>query len=169
MPYPVSGTAAGTAPHTKNAALPNQSPDQQRTTQKDNPTQQLIQQAMDCLIRQSEIPTTYTNFMAWLNALVLMRLEIAATSRRNCRAYRAEKGASLLQNQAVSVAPAADEQPLTALAAIIAFWCRKPVSLCISESSEWLIRHQPARTQQLQVLPCRVWAGARSVCREDEA
>jgi hypothetical protein len=43
-----------TAPHSKNAALrsQNESPYQQRTSQKDNPTQQLIKQAVDYLIQQ---------------------------------------------------------------------------------------------------------------------
>ena len=49
MPYAVS-TAASSAPHRKNAALPNQSPYQQRTTQKDNPTQQIIRQAVAFLL-----------------------------------------------------------------------------------------------------------------------
>lgn len=69
MPYAVSSTAAGTAPHRKNAALPNQSPYQQRTTQKDNPTQQLIKQAVDFLLQQlqagkSETLTAYLAAMA---------------------------------------------------------------------------------------------------------
>ena len=44
------------APHSKNAALlhASQSPYQQRTTQKDNPTQQAIKQAVDFLIEQLE-------------------------------------------------------------------------------------------------------------------
>ncbi len=54
MPY--SNRVATTAPHSKNAALrnPSQSPYQQRTRQKDNPTQQLIKQAVDHLIQQLE-------------------------------------------------------------------------------------------------------------------
>jgi hypothetical protein len=68
MPYAVS-TAAITAPHRNNAALPNQSPYQQRTTQKDNPTQQLIKQAVDFLLQQlaagkSETLTSYLAAMA---------------------------------------------------------------------------------------------------------
>jgi hypothetical protein len=44
------------APHRKNAALRNRSdsPYQQRTTQKDNPTQVLIKQAVDYLLQQLE-------------------------------------------------------------------------------------------------------------------
>jgi hypothetical protein len=69
MPYAVSSTAASNAPHRKNAALPNQSPYQQRTTQKDNPTQQLIKQAVDFLLQQlaagkSETLTAYLAAMA---------------------------------------------------------------------------------------------------------
>jgi hypothetical protein len=56
MPYASSSTAAITAPHRKNAALRSnsESPYQQRTTQKDNPTQQLIKQAVDFLLQQLE-------------------------------------------------------------------------------------------------------------------
>jgi hypothetical protein len=66
MNYANSNT---TAPHSKNAALPNQSPYQQRTTQKDNPTQQLIKQAVDFLLQQleagkSETLTAYLGAMA---------------------------------------------------------------------------------------------------------
>ena len=49
-----NGTASNpnAAPHRKNAAQrnPSASPYQQRTTQTDNPTQQLIKQAVDYLI-----------------------------------------------------------------------------------------------------------------------
>jgi hypothetical protein len=71
MPYASSSTAASTAPHRKNAALRSnsESPYQQRTTQKDNPTQQLIKQAMDFLLKQleagkSETLTAYLAAMA---------------------------------------------------------------------------------------------------------
>lgn len=69
MPYAASSTAVSTTPHRKNAALPNQSPYQQRTTQKDNPTQQLIKQAVDFLLQQlaagkSETLTAYLAAMA---------------------------------------------------------------------------------------------------------
>ncbi len=70
MPY-ANRTTSNTAPHRKNAALrnPSESPYQQRTTQKDNPTQQLIKQAVDFLIRQleagkSETLTAYLAAMA---------------------------------------------------------------------------------------------------------
>jgi hypothetical protein len=66
MPYTSSNA---TAPHSKNAAFQNQSPYQQRTTQKDNPTQQLIKQAVDYLLQQlkegkSETLTAYLAAMA---------------------------------------------------------------------------------------------------------
>jgi hypothetical protein len=70
MPY-TNSTSSNTAPHRENAALrnPSESPYQQRTTQKDNPTQQLIKQAVDFLIRQleagkSETLTAYLAAMA---------------------------------------------------------------------------------------------------------
>src|SRR5690348_81951 len=71
MPYASSSTATTTAPHRKNAALStnSESPYQQRTTQKDNPTQQLIKQAVDFLLQQleagkSETLTAYLAAMA---------------------------------------------------------------------------------------------------------
>jgi hypothetical protein len=75
MPYANSNTAttnnSTTAPHNKNAALrnPSESPYQQRTSQKDNPTQQLIKQAVDFLLQQleagkSETLTAYLAAMA---------------------------------------------------------------------------------------------------------
>jgi len=69
MPYPVSSTPANIAPHRTNAALPSQSPYQQRTTQRDNPTQQIIKQAVDFLLKQleagkSETLTAYLAAMA---------------------------------------------------------------------------------------------------------
>jgi hypothetical protein len=70
MPY-ANSTRSNSAPHRKNAALPkpSESPYQQRTTQKDNPTQQLIKQALDFLIQQleagkSETLTAYLAAMA---------------------------------------------------------------------------------------------------------
>ena len=68
MTYTSSNTAT-TAPHSNNAALPSQSPYQQRTTQRDNPTQQLIKQAVDYLLKQleagkSETLTAYLAAMA---------------------------------------------------------------------------------------------------------
>ena len=66
MPYANSTT---TAPHSNNAALRSESPYQQRTTQRDNPTQQLIKQAVDFLIQhleagKSETLTAYLAAMA---------------------------------------------------------------------------------------------------------
>ena len=64
-----------TAPHSKNAALRTRSnsPYQQRTSQKDNPTQQLIKQAVDYLLQQleagkSETLTSYLAAMARFHA-----------------------------------------------------------------------------------------------------
>ena len=58
------------APHSKNAAQPNRSnsPYQQRTSQRDNPTQQLIKQAVDYLIQQLEAGKSET-LAAYLNAM----------------------------------------------------------------------------------------------------
>ena len=72
MPYTSSNTAT-TAPHSKNAAHSSQSPYQQRTTQRDSPTQQLIKQAMDYLLEQleagkSETLTAYLAAMARFHA-----------------------------------------------------------------------------------------------------
>jgi hypothetical protein len=75
MPYTSNSTATTTSsnptPHSKNAALRNrsESPYQQRTTQKDNSTQQLIKQAVDFLLQQleagkSETLTAYLAAMA---------------------------------------------------------------------------------------------------------
>jgi antirestriction protein ArdC len=71
MPYASSSTATTTAPHRNNAALrsTSESPYQRRTTQKDNPTQQLIKQAVDYLLKQleagkSETLTAYLAAMA---------------------------------------------------------------------------------------------------------
>jgi len=75
MPYANSSTVTTTAPHSKNAALrnPSESPYQQRTNQKDNPTQQLIKQAVDFLLQQleagkSETLTAYLAAMARFHA-----------------------------------------------------------------------------------------------------
>jgi antirestriction protein ArdC len=70
MTYAASiNNTATTAPHRTNAALPSQSPYQQRTTQRDNPTQQVIKQAVDFLLQQleagkSETLTAYLAAMA---------------------------------------------------------------------------------------------------------
>jgi len=64
-----TSSIATTAPHSNNAAFKSQSPYQQRTTQRDNPTQQLIKQAVDYLLQQlaagkSETLTAYLAAMA---------------------------------------------------------------------------------------------------------
>ena len=82
MSFPIAATTAANAsnaathsrnaaPHRKNAAQRSRSdsPYQQRTTQRDNPTQLLIKQAVDYLIQQleagkSETLTAYLNAMA---------------------------------------------------------------------------------------------------------
>ena len=68
-----SNNSNATAPHSKNAALRSESPYQQRTTQRDNPTQQLIKQAVDYLLQQleagkSETLTAYLAAMARFHA-----------------------------------------------------------------------------------------------------
>jgi hypothetical protein len=82
MPYPVSGysrtdaTSNGAphsrnaAPHRSNAALRSRSnsPYQQRNTQRDNPTQLLIKQAVDHLMRQLEAGKSET-LTAFLSAM----------------------------------------------------------------------------------------------------
>ena len=57
-----------TAPHSENAALSGHSPYQQRTTQRDNPTQQLIKQAVDYLMQQLEAGHSET-LAAYLSAM----------------------------------------------------------------------------------------------------
>jgi hypothetical protein len=66
-----NGTASNTAPHRENAArrTRSESPYQQRTSQKDTPTQVIIKQAVDYLIQQleagkSETLTAYLGAMA---------------------------------------------------------------------------------------------------------
>ena len=57
MTYAVTSTNSNTAtiaPHSNNAALPSVSPYQQRTTQRENPTKQIIKQAVEFLIEQLE-------------------------------------------------------------------------------------------------------------------
>jgi hypothetical protein len=73
MTYAATSTTATTAPHSKNAALRNESPYQQRTTQRDNPTQQLIKEAVDYLLQQleagkSDTLTAYLAAMARFHA-----------------------------------------------------------------------------------------------------
>ena len=71
MPYASSSTAASNRAAQEKCGAPqsSESPYQQRTTQKDNPTQQLIKQAVDFLLRQleagkSETLTAYLAAMA---------------------------------------------------------------------------------------------------------
>jgi hypothetical protein len=117
MPYTSSNTATTTAPHSKNAALrsPSESPYQQRTTQRDNPTQQLIKQAVDFLIQQleagkSETLTAYLAAMARFhsysfgNILSIARQRPSATRVAGFHAWkefgrfvkRGEKGIQIL-------------------------------------------------------------------------
>jgi len=67
-----NGTASSqAAPHSKNAAQRNnrsESPYQGRTAQKDNPTQLIIKQAVDFLIRQVEAGKSET-LAAYLTAM----------------------------------------------------------------------------------------------------
>jgi len=106
-----------TAPHSKNAALRTRSdsPYQQRTSQKDNPTQQLIKQAVDFLIQQleagkSETLTAYLAAMARFhsysfgNILQIARQRPTATRVAGLRAWnelgrfvkKGEKGIQIL-------------------------------------------------------------------------
>jgi hypothetical protein len=117
MPYTSSNTATTTAPHSKNAAFrnPSESPYQQRTTQKDNPTQQLIKQAVDFLLQQleagkSETLTAYLAAMARFhsysfgNILAIARQRPSATRVAGFYAWkelgrfvkRGEKGIQIL-------------------------------------------------------------------------
>ena len=119
MPYANSTatTSNSHAPHSKNAALGNrsESPYQQRTSQRDNPTQQLIKQAVDHLIQQleagkSETLTAYLAAMARFhsysfgNILAIARQRPSATRVAGFYAWkelgrfvkRGEKGIQIL-------------------------------------------------------------------------
>ena len=106
-----------TAPHSKNAALRSisDSPYQQRTTQRENPTQQLIKQAVDYLLQQleagkSETLTAYLGAMARFhnysfgNILAIARQRPTATRVAGIRAWnelgpfvkKGEKGIQIL-------------------------------------------------------------------------
>ena len=110
-------TTSNAAPHSKNAAQQNRSnsPYQQRTSQRDNPTQQLIKQAVDYLIQQleagkSETLTAYLNAMAQFhsysfgNILQIARQKPDATRVAGIRAWnelgryvkKGEKGIQIL-------------------------------------------------------------------------
>jgi hypothetical protein len=115
----MSSTAviSNAAPHRNNAARQNrsESPYQQRTSQKDNPTQQLIKQAVDFLIEQleagkSETLTAYLGAMARFhnysfgNILAIARQKPTATHVAGIRAWnqlgrfvkKGEKGIQIL-------------------------------------------------------------------------
>jgi antirestriction protein ArdC len=69
MTYAATNSTTTTAPHRKNAAATNTSPDQQRNTQRENPTQQAIKKAVDFLLEQlaagkSETLSAYLAAMA---------------------------------------------------------------------------------------------------------
>jgi hypothetical protein len=68
------GNSIYTAPHRSNAALRfrSDSPYQQRTTERDNPTQLLIKQAVDYLIKQLEAGKSET-LTAYLTAMAKFR------------------------------------------------------------------------------------------------
>ncbi|MGB6132316.1 MAG: ArdC family protein [Acidobacteriaceae bacterium] len=129
MSFPIAATTAANpasngatssqnaAPHKKNAAQRSRSnsPYQQRTTQRDNPTQLLIKQAVEYLIQQleagkSETLTAYLNAMARFhsysfgNILQIARQRPTATRVAGIRAWnelgrfvkRGEKGIQIL-------------------------------------------------------------------------
>jgi len=108
-----SNNRNGNAPHSKNAAHPyrSSSPYQQRTSPRDNPTQQAIKQAVDFLIEQlqqgkSEMLTAYLTAMAQFhsysfgNILMIAKQKPTATRVAGIRAWnelgryvkRGEKG-----------------------------------------------------------------------------
>lgn len=112
-----SNSTATSAPHSKNAAhgSHSHSPYQQRTSQKDNPTQQLIKQAVGYLIQQleagkSETLTAYLAAMARFhkysfgNILAIARQKPTATHVAGIRAWnelgrfvkKGEKGIQIL-------------------------------------------------------------------------
>ena len=128
MPFPTTSIAANVAsngeisnrnaaPHRENAARKNrsESPYQQRTSQRENPTQQLIKQAVDFLIQQleagkSETLTAYLGAMARFhsysfgNILAIARQRPSATRVAGIRAWnelgryvkKGEKGIQIL-------------------------------------------------------------------------
>ncbi|MGA3035716.1 MAG: ArdC family protein [Terracidiphilus sp.] len=112
-----NGNSRTTAPHSTNAALRTRSdsPYQQRTTQRENPAQQLIKQAVDYLIQQleagkSETLTAYLGAMARFhsysfgNIMAIARQRPAATRVAGLRAWnelgrfvrKGEKGIQIL-------------------------------------------------------------------------
>ena len=110
-----SSNHATTAPHRKNAALRSNSPYQQRTTERENPAQQLIKQAVDFLLKQleegkSEALTAYLGAMARFhnysfgNILAIARQRPTATRVAGIRTWnelgrfvkKGEKGIQIL-------------------------------------------------------------------------
>jgi len=110
-----SSNHATTAPHSNNAALRSESPYQQRTTQRENPAQQLIKQAVEFLLQQleagkSETLTAYLAAMARFhnysfgNILAIARQRPTATRVAGIRTWnelgrfvkRGEKGIQIL-------------------------------------------------------------------------
>ncbi len=104
-----------TAPHRKNAAHRSNSPYQQRTTERENPAQQLIKQAVDFLLQQleegkSEALTAYLGAMARFhnysfgNILAIARQRPTATRVAGIRTWnelgrfvkKGEKGIQIL-------------------------------------------------------------------------
>ncbi len=106
---------ASIAPHRKNAALRSNSPYQQRTTERENPAQQLIKQAVEFLLKQleegkSETLTEYLAAMARFhnysfgNILAIARQRPTATRVAGIRTWnelgrfvkKGEKGIQIL-------------------------------------------------------------------------
>jgi hypothetical protein len=116
MTYAATSTNhATTAPHRKNAALRSNSPYQQRTTERENPAQQLIKQAVEFLLKQleegkSEALTAYLGAMARFhnysfgNILAIARQRPTATRVAGIRTWnelgrfvkKGEKGIQIL-------------------------------------------------------------------------
>ena len=110
-----ASSTAATAPHSNNTALRSNSPYQQRTTQRENPAQQLIKQAVEFLLQQleagkSETLTAYLAAMARFhnysfgNILAIARQRPTATRVAGIRTWnelgrfvkRGEKGIQIL-------------------------------------------------------------------------
>ena len=77
MTYSTTSTA-NTAPHSNNAALRSESPYQQRTTERENPAQQLIKQAVEFLLHQLEAGKSET-LTAYLAAMARFTITRSAT------------------------------------------------------------------------------------------
>jgi len=136
MTYASNSTT--TAPHSNNAALRSESPYQQRTTQRENPAQQLIKQAVEFLLKQleegkSETLTAYLAAMARFqnysfgNILAIARQRPTATRVAGIRTWnelgrfvkRGEKGIQILapiighrrRKEAAEQEPSQDAKP----------------------------------------------------------